>query len=117
MTPSDQRLITETRELDLITTGRKSGTPRVVELWYAYEKGYVYFLTSSTHWRRNLEAHPEAALQVKGRTFLGRYKPVTDAPASKEQVMALFRRKYGDQVVHQWYEGREHVVVRLRVAT
>ncbi len=115
MTPSNERLLAEATELDLTTTGRTSGRPRTVELWFAYTSGYLYFLTSDTHWRRNLSAHPEAEVRIKRRSFKARLEPAADETAAKAQAMALFRAKYGDDVMRQWYEGRDHVPVRLRV--
>jgi deazaflavin-dependent oxidoreductase (nitroreductase family) len=117
MRPQDERLLTETAELDLTTTGRTSGEPRTVELWFAYNEGYVYFLTGDTHWRRNLQANPDATLRVKRRRFKARLEPTAEAEgaSAKAHIIALFRVKYGDETVSQWYEGREHLAVKLRL--
>ncbi|MBI2170571.1 MAG: nitroreductase family deazaflavin-dependent oxidoreductase [Chloroflexi bacterium] len=117
MTPQAEKLLTEATELDLTTTGRTSGEPRTVELWFAYDEGYVYFLTGDTHWGRNLEAHPEATLRIKRRRFNARLEPVAEAEGAsvKAHIIALFRVKYGDETVGQWYAGREHTPIKLRV--
>ncbi|MBI4312741.1 MAG: nitroreductase family deazaflavin-dependent oxidoreductase [Chloroflexi bacterium] len=115
MTPQTEKLFAGSQVLDLTTTGRKSGLPRTVELWFAYHEGYVYFLTGSTHWSRNLEAHPEATLHVKRRMLRARLEPLADPAGTKPRVTALFREKYGPQVVAQWYEGHDNLPVRLKV--
>ncbi|MBI4339402.1 MAG: nitroreductase family deazaflavin-dependent oxidoreductase [Chloroflexi bacterium] len=114
MTPQAEKLLAEATELELTTTGRASGEPRTVELWFAYAGGDLFFLTGDTHWRRNLEAHPNAEVRLQGRRFPVRWEPAAGDPASKARVLHLFRAKYGDAVVRQWYEGREHTVVALR---
>ncbi|MBI4201745.1 MAG: nitroreductase family deazaflavin-dependent oxidoreductase [Chloroflexi bacterium] len=115
MTPQDERLLTQSPVLDLTTTGRTSGQLRTVELWFAYEQGDVYFLTGNHHWRRNLEAYPAAEVRISRHSFKALLEPVTDQAITIDHVMALFQKKYGDEVMQRWYEGQEHVVVRLKI--
>ncbi len=121
MTPQDETLLEGAREVDLVTTGRKSGSPRSVELWHIYEEGCVYLLSGldasgmPTHWYRNLKANPQATLHVKGKRFPAQFEPVDDNKALSSHIMELFRDKYGLAIMRQWYEGNEHLPVKLKV--
>ena len=121
MNPQDEASLESARELDLATTGRKSGAPKSVELWHVYEQGCVYLLAGldasgiSTHWYRNLKANPQATLHVKGKRFPALSEPVDDDKALSSHIMELFRDKYGLVIMRQWYEGNEHVSVKLKV--
>ena len=120
-------LLRDARELDLTTIGRTTGQPRTVEMWFAYDDGYVYFLAGlsgglPTHWYRNLQAHPDATLRVRGRSIPARAEPVEDLAGedrggAEEQVMRLFQQKYGSQVMRTWYEGGHHLPLKLRVVS
>jgi len=118
MTPEDEHLLGESAELDLTTTGRATGQPRTVELWFAYESGCLYFLAGmdekgvSTHWRSNLEANPDATVQCGDKSF---NVLAEAADSGVAEVRALFLRKYGDAVMRQWYARPQYRVVRLRV--
>ncbi|MFH1140658.1 MAG: nitroreductase/quinone reductase family protein [Chloroflexota bacterium] len=109
------------RELTLVTKGRRSGRPRQVELWFAYEAGNVYFLASvdasgrAMNWYRNLQANPEATLQVNGRAVRVLNQTVEDAEALKRQVWDLFLAKYGGDIMRRWYGEGRHLPVKMRV--
>lgn len=79
----------------LTTTGRKSGKPRTVTIWYAIDGGEVYLTggKENPHWCRNLRAHPEVTIELRGRRFDGRARVVEDEEQAR-RVRALFPRKY-----------------------
>jgi len=89
--------------LRLITTGRRSGQPREVELWFAQRDGCYYVIAEyyTAHWVQNLRADPRVHFSVKGAAFEGRAR-VVDASADaalNRDVQQLFREKYG------WSDG------------
>jgi deazaflavin-dependent oxidoreductase (nitroreductase family) len=59
----------------LTTTGRRSGKPRTQVLTYIRVEGQLALVASNfggraaPHWYRNLEAHPEATVQLKRRRW------------------------------------------------
>ncbi|MBI2871665.1 MAG: nitroreductase family deazaflavin-dependent oxidoreductase [Chloroflexi bacterium] len=116
-----EAVLREARELDLTTTGRVTGGPHTVELWFAYQDGHVYFLSGvssqgrPTDWYRNLRARPSASLRVKDRDIAVEATPFDAPEAADAFVMGLFRRKYGARTVNTWYRGSPHFPVRLRV--
>ena len=122
MNSEDEALLQSARELDLVTTGRTSGLARSVELWHAYKEGYVYLLciqnASGTpmHWYRNLKVNPEASLRVKGQTVYVRNEPVDDLEATVSHIWELMLSKYGADIMRRYYEGSEHLPVKLKVA-
>ena len=121
MGQEDGVLLDNARELDLITTGRKSGFARRVELWHVYEEGYVYLLAAlsvlgtPTDWYRNLQALPEAVLRIEGRAISVRNEQLDDPEALADYVLGLFRDKYGPTTMRQWYESYDHLPVKLKV--
>jgi deazaflavin-dependent oxidoreductase (nitroreductase family) len=70
----------------LSTTGRVSGKPHEIEIWFALEGNTAYLMNGdSVHpaghadWVRNLRKQPAAALRIAGQTFEGTGRVVTDA--------------------------------------
>jgi len=65
----------------LITTGRKSGLPRVTPLQYEEIEGKIMIGSArgtSSDWYRNIVAEPEVIVRVGSRKFKGRGEPVSD---------------------------------------
>jgi deazaflavin-dependent oxidoreductase (nitroreductase family) len=79
--------------LRLTTTGRKTGLSRSHNLLYfPYENGFVLVGSNwgrprNPAWTLNLRAHPEAAVEVRGRTI-----PVLATPVKGEGYDELWRR-------------------------
>jgi deazaflavin-dependent oxidoreductase (nitroreductase family) len=62
---------------DLETTGRVSGMPRVVEMWFAADpnRDRIYVLSGGrdrAHWVRNLRQEPAVRVRIGRREFAGR---------------------------------------------
>jgi deazaflavin-dependent oxidoreductase (nitroreductase family) len=81
---------------DLTTTGRKSGLPRTIEMWFAAMAGAVYILAGDgerAHWVRNIVADPSVRFRIGEREFIGRGRIVTD-PAEGELARDALVAKY-----------------------
>ncbi|MEP7215189.1 MAG: nitroreductase family deazaflavin-dependent oxidoreductase [Anaerolineaceae bacterium] len=94
----------------LTTTGRTSGEPRTIEIWFGTEGDTLYLLTREhAHWVRNLRKHPLAMVRIAGREFsvTGRIvgDPVEDALARR----LLLAKYQGD--LAEW--GRTALPVAL----
>ncbi|MEX0784054.1 MAG: nitroreductase family deazaflavin-dependent oxidoreductase [Dehalococcoidia bacterium] len=81
----------------LTTTGRKSGLPREIEIWFGVDGGTVYLLAGGgekAHWVQNIGANPGATLRLgdRVREALGRVV----AASSEEDARArrLLLEKY-----------------------
>jgi len=65
----------------LMTTGRKSGLPRVTPLQYEEVDNIIYVaaaLGQKADWFRNILANPHVEVRVKSRRFQGVAEPITD---------------------------------------
>jgi deazaflavin-dependent oxidoreductase (nitroreductase family) len=84
----------------LTTTGRRSGLPREIEIWFTTRDGRYYLAAEhgeKAGWVRNVRADERVTFRVGGLTFEGRARMV-DAQAEPElaaDVRRLSERKYG----------------------
>ncbi|MDP9228194.1 MAG: nitroreductase family deazaflavin-dependent oxidoreductase [Actinomycetota bacterium] len=69
----------------LTTTGRVSGEPREIEIWFAFaddDRRVIYMLSGGrerSNWVRNLIRDPAVSVRIGDRTFAGRARIVSDA--------------------------------------
>jgi deazaflavin-dependent oxidoreductase (nitroreductase family) len=82
----------------LTTTGRVTGRPHTIEIWFAASGGTLYMLSGGgdqADWVKNLRADPRVAVRIGGRAFGGRARVVTGA---EEDALArrLLADKYGE---------------------
>jgi deazaflavin-dependent oxidoreductase (nitroreductase family) len=85
----------------LTTSGRHTGRPHRVEIWFARRDDVVYLLAGDgdrSDWVRNLMVSPAVTLEIGDRTRSSRARVVSD-PAED----ALARRALVDK-----YEARGH---------
>ncbi len=74
----------------LTTTGRRSGEPREIEVWFALEGGVLYMLSGGrdkSHWVRNLRKEPAVMVRIDGVALGGHAREV-----EREAEDALARR-------------------------
>jgi len=90
--------VTEGTEfLYLTTTGRRSGRPREIEIWFTQRGGRHYVIAEhgrGAAWVRNLEAEPRVNVRVGGAAFRARAR-VIDEGEVVDAVRALSEEKYG----------------------
>jgi deazaflavin-dependent oxidoreductase (nitroreductase family) len=58
----------------LTTTGRQTGKPHRIEIWFAIEDERVYLLSGGrgrADWVRNLQANPTVTIELGTETFTG----------------------------------------------
>jgi deazaflavin-dependent oxidoreductase (nitroreductase family) len=86
--------------LYLTTTGRRSGRPREIEIWFTRREGSYYLIAehgARAGWVRNLRADPVVRVRVGDDRFRGRAR-VLDPSAEPElsaAARALSEAKYG----------------------
>ena len=64
---TDERPIADLDYCYLTTTGRRSGEPHRIEIWFALADGTVYLLSGGgerSDWVKNLMASPEVVLEI-----------------------------------------------------
>lgn len=90
--------------LYLTTTGRTSGQPHEIEIWYVPYRGCYYLCAEGrqrANWVQNLIAQPAVRFYVEEQWWDGTARPLaaaSDAPI-QQAVSALFVAKY------QWSDG------------
>lgn len=86
--------------LYLTTTGRKTGLPREIEIWFVEDDNKFYILAEhreQTHWVKNIRANPRVRVRIGARTFDATAR-VLDANADRAtfvRAQQLERDKYG----------------------
>ena len=80
----------------LTTTGRVSGEPRTIEIWFAIEGETLYMLSGGrdgSHWVKNIRHTPAVTTRIGDRHLAGEARLVTD---DVEDVLArrLLLKKY-----------------------
>jgi deazaflavin-dependent oxidoreductase (nitroreductase family) len=90
----------EAKYLYLTTTGRRTGRPREIEIWFTRHEGRYYLVAERglrAQWVQNLRVDPVVRVRVGARRFRGRAR-VVDARAERSLVRTVRRRsetKYG----------------------
>ena len=87
----------------LQTTGRTSGRPRTIEIWFATDGERLYMLAGGrhhAHWVRNLLADPHVRVRIGGVTLEGTAR-VIEGEEQEPLARRLVATKY-----QGWSEGR-----------
>jgi deazaflavin-dependent oxidoreductase (nitroreductase family) len=85
--------LAQDRVIDITTTGRRTGEPRRIEIWFHRLDGRYYITGSPGHprdWYANLVANPSFTFHLKESAtadLAATARPVTD-PAEREKVLA-----------------------------
>jgi deazaflavin-dependent oxidoreductase (nitroreductase family) len=86
--------------LYLTTTGRKTGQPREIEIWFTEHAGRYYVISEhleEAHWVQNLRADPRVRVRVGAAGFDARARVVDagDEGALSATARELSEKKYG----------------------
>jgi deazaflavin-dependent oxidoreductase (nitroreductase family) len=94
---------------DLTTTGRRSGRPHEVEIWFGVHGDEIVLICGNgptTDWFRNLGADPHVRVRIGDGVHDGAARVVTD-PAERRAIGELMGAKYvwgGDPSIGLTYE-------------
>jgi deazaflavin-dependent oxidoreductase (nitroreductase family) len=80
----------------LTTTGRVTGRPHEIEIWFALDGQTLYMLSGGrdgSDWVKNLQQTPEVAVRIADERFDGRARVVVDAEED-ELARRLLVEKY-----------------------
>lgn len=88
----------------LTTTGRVTGNPHEIEIWFGLNDHTLYLLSEGrdkSDWVRNLVKTPAVTIRIMRKKFKGTARLVTDG---KEEIMArqMLATKY-----QQWRVGQK----------
>ncbi|HWY55832.1 MAG TPA: nitroreductase family deazaflavin-dependent oxidoreductase [Terriglobales bacterium] len=101
------------REIKLTVTGRKSGRPVSIPVWFVWEDDKLYLLPvkgSDTQWYKNVLQNPSIKIKVGGTGAELEAIPLTEAK-QVSSVVEKFRAKYGASDVKKYYSKFDVAVV------
>lgn len=88
----------------LTTTGRVSGNPHEIEIWFARDRGDRIFMLSgggrNRDWVLNLINNPAVTVRIAGSTYTGAARPIEGEdqdPRARQKLDAKY---------HDWTEGQ-----------
>jgi deazaflavin-dependent oxidoreductase (nitroreductase family) len=101
---NDQDQSAPSAYLYLTTTGRVSGAPREIEIWFVESNGNFYILAEhfhDAHWVKNIKQNPRVHVRVGNLEFDATARALDENADRDPWLMAqqLAREKYG------WGEG------------
>ena len=88
----------------LTTTGRKSGKPHEIEIWFGIREGTLYLLSGGgdgADWVKNLRREPAVRVRINSQTTSANARVLR--PNTKEDTAA---RELLDGKYMGWREGR-----------
>lgn len=80
----------------LTTTGRMTGRPHMIEIWFAAQDGALYMLSGGrdrSDWVKNLIEEPSVTVRIADETFEGEARVVVDVEED-ELARSLLVEKY-----------------------
>ena len=83
--------------LYLTTTGRRSGAPREIEIWFTAHGGRYYVVAEHgerAQWVKNLRAEPGVMVRIGAERFAAQARVVEDGDLART-VQKLSEAKYG----------------------
>lgn len=86
----------------LTTTGRVTGNPHEIEIWFVLYNNTIYLLSGSmdkSDWVKNLLKNPAVTVRIAGKTFNAIARIVTD---KEEDMMArnMLADKYNERTIN-----------------
>jgi deazaflavin-dependent oxidoreductase (nitroreductase family) len=94
MTPADEAALPYCY---LTTTGRVTGAPHRIEIWFALDEGVAYLLSGDrdrADWVRNLRASPTVILEIGERRLVTRARIVDEGSEEDARARRLLVDKY-----------------------
>ena len=106
------------RTIDITTTGRTTGRPHRIEMWFHHLDGRLYLTGTpgARDWHANLLAHPEFTFHLKGvvRADLpARATPIVD-PARRRAILSRLLDRLGHATeLEAWVRESPLVAVEI----
>ena len=94
--PPNLRALAEEDFCYLTTTGRVTGRPHEIEIWFAIEDRTLYMLSGGrehSDWVKNLQRNPRVTVRMGDQRFEGQAR-VVEEPEEEELARRLLVEKY-----------------------
>jgi len=110
--------LAQDRTIDITTTGRKTGKPRRLEIWFHNLEGKLYItgLPGQRSWYANLLAQPAFTFHLKGhmQADLPAHARAITAPEERRRVLtAILARLNRETELDEWLRRSPLVEVTL----
>ena len=112
-----RRALERDRTIDITTTGRRSGQPRRLEIWFHNLDGRIYItgLPGRRDWYANVVADPDFTFHLKETAqadLPARARPITDE-AERREVLAEILSRLGRNELDRWVSDAPLVEVEF----
>jgi deazaflavin-dependent oxidoreductase (nitroreductase family) len=104
----------------LTTTGRVTGNPHEIEIWFGSTPGKatIYLLSGGrdrSDWVKNLTRQPSVTVRIGGQRFLGVARKVTPGTEEDAEARRLLLTKYGSSGddLKDWGERSLPIAIEL----
>ena len=104
------------------TTGRRTGSPHTIEIWFALDGDRVFLLSGGgdrSDWVRNIREHPTVGLRLGDADFLAHAAILDRDDAHDARARQLLLEKYAsrtDDDLSSWQREALVVAIDLPVA-
>lgn len=108
--------LSQSREIKLTVTGRKSGRTISIPIWFVFDDDKLYLLPvkgSDTQWYKNVLQNAAIRIEARGAKAELEGVPVSDAHQVKS-VVEKFRGKYGTSGVNLYSKLDVAVIAQMR---
>ena len=111
----------ELSELDycyVTTTGRSSGRPHTIEIWFALHDARVYMLSGgrdASDWVKNIRIHPTVGLRIGDRDLICRAYVVEDVAEdalARRLLVEKYRPRYSGDL-DEWRDTALPVAIEI----
>ena len=106
----------------LTTTGRVSGRPHIVEIWFALHGATLYMLAGGrdrADWVKNIQRHPDVQVRIHEHIFSGKGRIVQDLhedTLARQIVLDKYASRYNDDL-QSWSRTSLPIAVDLTLST
>ncbi len=107
------------RTIDITTTGRSSGRPRRIEIWFHNVGGRIFIsgTPGTRSWYANMLADPNITFHLKGivhADLLARARPIVDEAERRQVLPGIFEKIERDlSELDAWVESSPLVEVEF----
>ena len=113
-----KQALEQDRTIDITTTGRKSGEPRRIEIWFHNLEGRLLIsgFPGRRSWYANVVAHPEFTFHLKESVqadLPARARAITGETERRETLSSLLEKLGRDGELEAWLENSPLVEVTL----
>ena len=103
----------------LTTTGRVTGNPHEIEIWFALRASTLYLLSGGgkSDWVKNLKKNPTVAVRVGKMTFSATARVVTDEQeemAARNMLADKYNERESNGSLSEWAQTALPVAIDLK---